>query len=78
MIFLLLVGLDTGATGNQYCGSYSPVILRVGWIMLSSVIAEEGLGIFYLFKLYWRQTRKHVDIALKLNSDSVGSEMVAR
>jgi len=67
MIILLFVGLNTGATGNQYRDSYGPVILRVGWIMLSSVVAEEGPGIFYLFKLYWRQPRKHVDIAWKLS-----------
>jgi hypothetical protein len=28
--------------------------------MLSSVITEEGLGIFYLFDSYWRRARKHV------------------
>jgi hypothetical protein len=28
--------------------------------MLSRVIAEEGLGILYLFDYYWRRARKHV------------------
>jgi len=66
MIILLFVGLDTGATGNQYRGSYGPVFLRVGRIMLSSVVAEEGPGILYLFKLYWRRARKHDGVARKL------------
>jgi hypothetical protein len=35
--------------------------------MLSSVIAEEGLGILYLFDYYWRRARKHVDLAWKLS-----------
>jgi hypothetical protein len=60
MIILLFVGLDTGAAGNQYCDGYDPVFLRVGRILLSSVIAEEGLGIIYLFDYYWRRARKHV------------------
>jgi len=28
--------------------------------MLSSVLAEEGPGIIYLFDYYWRHARKHV------------------
>jgi hypothetical protein len=46
--------------------------------MLSNAIAEEGLGIFYLFDFYWRRARKHVAIAWKLNSDCAGSEAVVR
>jgi len=28
--------------------------------MLSIVLAEDGLGILYLFDYYWRRARKHV------------------
>jgi hypothetical protein len=65
MIILLFVGLGIVDAGNQYRKSNSHVYLRVGRIMLSSVLAEEGLGNFYLFKLYWRRARKHVDLAWK-------------
>jgi hypothetical protein len=67
MIILLFVGLGGVDAGNQYRKSNSHVCLRVGRIMLSSVLAEEGLGNFYLFTLYWRRARKHVDVAWKLN-----------
>jgi hypothetical protein len=67
MIILLFVGLCIVDAGNQYRKSNSHVCLRVGRIMLSSVLAEEGLGNFYLFKLYWRRARKHVDLAWKLS-----------
>jgi hypothetical protein len=30
--------------------------------MFSSVIAEEGIGIFYLFDYYWLLARKHVAV----------------
>src|SRR5262249_38627181 len=40
----------------------APVFLRVGRVMVSSVIAEEGLGILYLFDYYWRRARKHVAV----------------
>jgi hypothetical protein len=30
--------------------------------MLSRVIAEEGLGVLYLFDYYWRRARKHVAV----------------
>jgi hypothetical protein len=62
MIILLFVGFDTGAAGNQHGNSYGPVFLRVGRILLSSVVAEEGLGIHYLFDFYWRRARKHVAV----------------
>jgi hypothetical protein len=71
MINLLFVGLGKVDAGNQYRKSNSHVCLRVGRIMLSYVLAEEGLGNFYLFKLYWRRTRKHVDIAWKLSESCV-------
>jgi hypothetical protein len=32
--------------GDQYYDSYGPVLLRIGRVMLSSVIAEEGPGFF--------------------------------
>jgi len=73
MIFLRFVGLDTGAAGNQRRDSYDPVFLRVGRIMLSSVIAEKGHGNLYLITLYWRRARKHVAIAWKINSDLRGN-----
>src|SRR5262245_16342795 len=28
--------------------------------------AKEGVGVFYLFKLYWRRARKHVAVACEL------------
>jgi hypothetical protein len=62
MIILLFVGLDTGVTGNQYRESNSLVSLRIGRVMVSSVITEEGLGVFYLFDYYWRRMRKHVAV----------------
>jgi len=71
MIILLFVGLGTVDVGNQYRKSNSHVCLRVGRIMLSNVLAEEGLGNFYLFKLYWRRGRKHVDIVWKLSEACV-------
>jgi len=67
MNILLFVGLGIFDAGNQYCKSNSHVCLRVGRIMLSSVLAEEGPGNFYLFKLYWRRTRKHVGLAWKIS-----------
>jgi hypothetical protein len=67
MINLLFVGLGIVDAGNQYCKSNSHVYLRVGRIMLSNVLAEEGLGNFYLFKLYWRRARKHVGAAWRLS-----------
>jgi len=30
--------------------------------MLLIVLAEEGLGIIYLFDYYWRRARKHVAV----------------
>jgi len=66
MNILLFVGLCAVDAGNQYRKRNSHVYLRVGRIMLSSVLAEEGLGNFYLFNLYWRQARKHVDLTWKL------------
>jgi len=65
MIILLFVGLGGVDAGNQDRKSNSHVCLRVGRIILSSVLAEEGPGNFYLFKLYWRRARKHVDLAWK-------------
>ena len=59
------MGLNTGVTGNQYRDSYGPVFLRLGGVMLSSVLAEKGHGILYLFNYYWRRARKHVAIACK-------------
>jgi hypothetical protein len=73
IIILLFVGLCTVDAGNQYRKSNSHVYQRVGRIMLSSVLAEEGLGNFYLFKLYWRRTRKHVDIAWKISESCVNN-----
>jgi hypothetical protein len=48
IIILLFVGLGIVDAGNQYRKSNSRVYLRVGRIMLSNVLAEEGLGNFYL------------------------------
>jgi len=62
MIILLFVSLNTGATESPYSESNGPVSLRIGWIRLSSVISEEGLGIIYLFDYYWRRERKHVAV----------------
>ena len=62
IIILLFVSLNTGATESPYSESNGPVSLRIGWIRLSSVITEEGLGIIYLFDYYWRRERKHVAV----------------
>jgi hypothetical protein len=72
MIILLFVGLGAGDAGNRYRKSNNHVYMPVGRIVLSSALAEEGLGNFYLFKLYWRRERKHVDVAWKLKRFSIG------
>ena len=59
MFILLFVGHGAGDTGNWY---HNSCVLRVGRVMVSSVIAEEGLGILYLFDYYWRRARKHVAV----------------
>jgi hypothetical protein len=44
--------------------------------MLSSFIAEEGLGIIYLFDYYWRRARKHVVVIfyfLRCNCSALGN-----
>ena len=53
---------DAGDEGNRYLESYGPVFLRLGRVMLSSVIAEEGHGIIYFVDYYWRRARKHVAV----------------
>jgi len=30
--------------------------------MLSIVLAEDGLGVIYIFDYYWRRARKHVAV----------------
>jgi hypothetical protein len=62
MSILLFVGHDAGDERNQYLESYGPVFLRLGRVMLSSVLAEEGHGIIYLFDYYWSRARKHVAV----------------
>jgi hypothetical protein len=56
------VGLGAVDAGNQYRKSDRYVCLPFGRIMLSSVLAEEGLGNFYLFDYYWGRARKHVAV----------------
>jgi hypothetical protein len=56
------MGLDTGVMWNQYRNSYGPVCLVVDRVMLSSVIAEKGTGIIYLFDYYCGRARKHVAV----------------